>query len=272
MDVRHKLKKVKTSEKIPNYLYVKDLFWIQLKKHLVTFGFKNLPSKQHFTISFNSDSDLNFHLTKNTNDQVAKPSIPLVIMNKEHFNTHFESLAMKVISCSLTQVKIEDLVKLPDLNILAPNESIKDDPLNSAIENLYDQFKDSIENKKRIKIKQGWESKITSVLSSEKTLNSICEGVSKFDRKLLEELNNCYLIDNDQVRNIFKINGLWFEFKTDLNIIELLTNIMSEKLARNICWKIKRSIVILERTESFKEVEHLRNPIRLVPYENTACA
>ena len=77
-----------------NRFKIKGLGWVQLNPHLLSFGHKNLPKDVHFTISWNGEKDIDFHLTRNVFNKDDKPGslsalLPVFFVMPKAVNTEF---------------------------------------------------------------------------------------------------------------------------------------------------------------------------------------
>jgi hypothetical protein len=82
-----------------NHIAFNDLFWFQIKPHLISFGFQGLPSDTHFTIGFDPrSSDINLHITKNVKDYKNKPKITVAKIDKTILEEDLEILLIKLLN------------------------------------------------------------------------------------------------------------------------------------------------------------------------------
>jgi hypothetical protein len=258
----------KTENKF-NSISVKDLLWFQIKEHLISFRFIGLPKELHYTISFNSESDYNLHITKNTKNEDDKPKISILIIDRELAKSDFESLVFTMIFNLLKPIDIDKLKQATELDFISFSQLENDYSFSEFQKKLLDSFKDisKIKQKTRLKINGNWDETLLASVNSDEMLNLVNNNTSELIGTELKDLEGGMLISDGNVINVIKFFNEWYEFKTDIKPSELFLNIMDKKLVNLIWWKIKRSMIILKNANSYKEVEHLNKPIRLIKSE-----
>jgi hypothetical protein len=80
-----------------DHISINDFFWIKFAPQMINFGFQGLPKSIHYTIAFSDkSSDINFHVTKETQDPKNKPKIEIVRMDKKLLQEWFEKILPKL--------------------------------------------------------------------------------------------------------------------------------------------------------------------------------
>ncbi len=115
-------------------LSINDEFWISYSGNRISFRWKSLPEKTHFTIGTHKNSEIiNFHLTKeNGND---KPQLRLIEIRKDEFDKICQIFSVELISKMISEIEISDfkldtekleflsinqIDQIVDNNVLAP--------------------------------------------------------------------------------------------------------------------------------------------------------
>lgn len=62
---------------------INDVLWLRVQGHMISFRFHGMQEDVHFSISYNSNSpDINFHITRNTENADNKPKIEIARIKK----------------------------------------------------------------------------------------------------------------------------------------------------------------------------------------------
>lgn len=252
-----------------NSISIKDLFWFQIKEHLISFRFKGLPEELHYTISFNSKSDYDFHITKNTVNTNDKPKISILVIDKELAKSNFESLGISILFKMLKAVDMDKLKQSNELDFISFSQLEKDDCYSENEQYFLNNFKDisKVKQKTRLKVNGKWNERLLNYLTSDGLMNLVNNNISSFNEIIHEDMNGGILLRDGSVIYMIKILEKWYELRTDLKLTELFSETIDKDLLKLIWWKIKRSIVNLKNVNSYKEIEHLNKPIRLVQNE-----
>ncbi len=253
-----------------NYISIKGLFWMQFKEHLVSFGFKGLPTDQHFTISFNAENDINFHITKNVANSKNKPKIPILSIDKKIASSDFGSLFLAMLFNVLKPIDIDELKKKTELEFISFSQLEKDNSYSKSQQKLFDSFRDisKIKQKTRLKINSKWEEELVTYFTSDDMLNLVNKNITEFNETEENGIDSGILLSNGNVIQVMKIYSKWYEFNTDIKPIDLFSGIIDRKIVNLIWLKIKRSIVSLKKVQTYKETEHLNKPIQLIKKQN----
>lgn len=265
------MNKIKHSKAL-DYFSISDLFWVQIKGHLISFGFKGLPADTHFTIGFDSRSpDINLHITKNTTDQTNKPKITIVTIDKKLLEQDNNSLAINLMNKVLQPIDINHYIRKYDNKIgYISFENLQNSSLASITEQgLIDSFKDTyeIKRKTRLKIKGEIESRLENFAKSEEIQSAIMENIVEFNNDFSTFADGGIILTEEETVQVIRINDKWFTLRTDLKPTDFMTILVNSDLAKLLYYKTKRAIVIVKKSNSFDDTREHNKPIRLIRQE-----
>ncbi|MBI1184146.1 hypothetical protein GC194_07735 [bacterium] len=253
-----------------DHISVNDLFWIQFKSHLISFGFKGLPDGIHFTIGFDSRTpDANLHVTKNHSDPKDKPKIKIFVIDKALLEEIAPSLSLSMLNSLLEPIDIDNLQleSKSDLGFISFN-NIENSALSAISEQkLIDSFKDisRFRKKSRLKIKGNFEERLENFVQDNEYQQEMMKKLERLD--LTEEFKSPVeggiILTSDNILYVIRINALWYTFKTDLKFSDIFTGIMDARLVRHLIWKTKRAIIQVKNAETYLDTKKYDNPIRL---------
>lgn len=249
-------------EKNIDYFSVNDLFWVQFKEHLISFGYKELPKDIHFTISFNGVHGINLHVTKNSDDFKNKPQIGIVSINKDDFERFENLITKKLLHLILKPFDIEDFKKRNRNRVgFLPFEKIQQSNTGKMIEEkLKDIIKpiSKLQRKSRFKIKGDLSTAFNENTFSIPFLNKLMKHIRplNFKSNLFVEGGN--LISRKESIMVVRIDDKWFEINQP-EIKNLLILLMGKNIGNKIKGRLKRAIVLVKNANSYKEVEKYKS-------------
>ncbi len=245
---------------------------MQLKSHLWSFGFKGLPSDQHFTFAKNSNSGINFHLTKNIHDPEypkKKPAIPILELDKEIIDSDINSLFLKMFFGMLNEINIEEIKNKAKLTFLSFDDLKYDDNYQETQKDLFKKFEDisKITKKTRLKVSGEWTDRLVSITESEKMLDLINRNTNDFNNVNLKDIDGGILVSEGNILSVIKIYEKWYELSTNKKPIEMFKTVLDEKIANFLWYNIRRSIVILKSVNTWRQTENYYRPVKLTLIE-----
>jgi hypothetical protein len=251
-----------------DYISINDIFWVQFKPYLVSFGFNGLPKDIHFTISFNDNNpDINFHVTKNADNPNDKPQIRIVCIDKLLLEVYVSSFSLALLNKVLQPINIEELKTKYDNDIgFISFDNLELSDTNSLLKHkLIDSFKNNMEIKRktRLKIKGDIEKKIESFTTSEELYTSIINNMVELSNEFQKSVEAGMIITEDTILTVIRINEGWFTIKKGMKPSDLITTFVNPKLAHHLIWKTIRAINAVKNAKKYSDTEHLNKPIRL---------
>jgi len=252
-----------------NNLSLNDDFWIQIKGHLISFGFKGLPKDVHFTIFFGKNSPAyNFHVTKNISDTLLKPRIGILTIERKVLDEVSPASFQRLMYKLLQPIDLDELIRNSKGNIsFLSFDSLKNTPFSNEVEERFTKgIKEisRIRKKKRIKIEGNIGEHLEKTFLREKFSDDISnylqETPTVFDPKA-----ESYLVQiGKETIPCFRINDKWYKFSfDDFKPMDILTGFVRPELARMIIWRTKRAIVLLKYANFYGDVEYLHKPLKL---------
>lgn len=251
-----------------NHISINDLFWVQFKSYLVSFGHTELPPDVHFTIVFDEKlPDVNIHVTRNVSDPTNKPKIRIVEINKEllisllpAWNQACLKSILKPIDLSALKSKSNGLVGF------IPNDRLKG--AHPIIEkNLKNHFENNISFKKRktqIKIDGDLEKQIELFSASEEVQNAILNRMILLPKKYRKALDSGLIVAKEEMFHTIRVGDKWYRIEPPKELFDLLTIVMKPELANTIIAKMKDALEKIKTSNSYAETKHLDIPVRII--------
>lgn len=255
--------------KIIDYLSINDLFWVQIKTHLISFGFKGLPIDTHFTIGFDSRSpDINLHITKNTNDLKNKPKITIVTIDKTLLGQDINLIAFRLLNIIFEPFDFKEYKKNYDYNLgFISFEKFKNSNSSSLMEqDLINCFKEiaAIKKNTRLKINGDIERTFENFTKSKQNVSTICNNIIEISSEFTPFLESGIIISNDAILNVVLYNDMWHTIKTDIKPIDFASALLNIDLVKRLVYMTKRAIIKVKNSETFDDTRKFNIPIRLV--------
>jgi hypothetical protein len=251
-----------------DYFSINDLFWVQIKEHLISFGFKGLPTDIHFTIGFDNRSpDINLHITKNTTDHTKKPKITVVTIDKTIFEQDINYLVLRLLNKVLQPFDINKHKNQYDYNLgfISFENMQSSSSASITVQGLIDSFKDisEIKRKTRLKINGDFESRLENFAKSEVIQSSIFENIVELTDEFTTFANGGMIISEENTVQVIRFNDKWFTLRTDLKPIDLLTILVNSDLAKLLYYKTIRALINVKNSNTYDETRQMNKPIRL---------
>jgi hypothetical protein len=257
---------------------INDIFWIQFREHLLSFGFKGLPKDTHFTIVFDDKNpDINLHATKNVSNSKDKPQIKIVVIDKILLEEVIPSLTLLFLNKILQPLDMDEFkskhkhgLKFISFDTL---ECLGTYSMTERV--LINSFKDiaKFRQKTRLKIKGDIANRLEAIASSEDLQSLILKNMVELSNEFKKPVDGGIIISEENYLQVIRINDRWFTFRTDIKLFDILTAIVNPKLARHLIWKTKRALVAVKNADNYTDIKHLNKPVRLVkqPKIGQAC-
>lgn len=252
-----------------DYISINDIFWIQFKMNLISFGFKGLPDKTHFTIVFDSrNPDINFHVTKNTANKKDKPQIKIVIIDKKLLEEVIPSIMIALLNKVLKPFNIKEYKDKFDYNLgFVSFESLQNSMYSYLNEQqIIDGFKDisRIKQKTRLKVEGEIETRIENFANSKELQNRVLDNIVELSDDFTNVTNGGIILTEDKLLQVIQINEKWFTIRNEIKPFDILCAFVNPNLAQLIIWKTKRALISLKNANKYSDTQHLNKPIRLV--------
>jgi len=255
---------LKKEDKKINRFKIKGLGWVQINPHLLSFGHKNLPKDVHFTVSWNGEKDMDFHLTRNVSDKDDKPYIPILKIEREVikedvesiFLTMFFSILRKIEPKEIREFKTAKYVSFTELNSNATNFSVD--------EKLHHHFKNNLKKgASRIEIKGDWMSKLETWAISDDMVAVVNENMAGFNQSRRNQVEGGIIVSPSKTLFVINIFDEWFEFRDNMKQQEMFRNLIPLELFNRIKENIKNGVDFIQSAKSKSDTAHFK-PIRLV--------
>lgn len=261
-----------------NYFSLAGLFWVQFREELISFSVPGLPKDIHFTFSFpNSKPYINFHITKNTEDARNKPKIEIFRVDKSDLDDLSVFLSNNLLRVMLKPVNMEQLKTKHGGNIgYIPKECFEESENSDSIE-LQNQLSESIREfvevkrkKTRVKLKKGFEKGLEKFGTSNETIGKIEKFITAVPECSEHEITGGMAIAGEEVLNLIHWQGQWHTLNLDLKPYDLFRLVVGDDLLASVLsWKVKRAIVILSKSKSYKDTKQHSEPIKIILKKRT---
>lgn len=252
-----------------NHISINDIFWLQIKSHLVSFGFKGLPDDVHYTISFSDlSTKVNLHVTKNVSDHTNKPQVKIIEIEKDLLEKIAPELMKKVLRMQLQPLDIDELKNnYEDAIGFIPYDELSRPEYQSVTEKrLIEMFSDiaRIRKKTKLKISGDIDQRFEAWTNSEDTQREIIDAIIELPIEISKKVMGGVILTPDQTIQAISLNGKWYSLKTDLKPAKILEVCIGPVLAKQIVWKAKRALVIVKYANSYSDTEPMNKPVHLV--------
>lgn len=243
----------------------------------MSFGFKGIPSDQHFTFAKNDKSGINFHITKNIADpknSLKKPFIPILEIDKKIISSDLNSLFLSMFFVMLNEIDISEIEGEQETTFLSFDDLDKDMPYGKNEKEFFKNFEgvSKITRKTRLKVNEGWVDKLVELTQSKKMVDLITQKTKKIQNVQLKEIDGGVLLSGEKVLYAIKIYDKWFELSIDKKPIEMFKQVIGERLAKIIWYNIRRAIIILKTVDSWRDTENKYKPITIIKNEEKPVA
>ena len=252
-----------------DYISINDIFWIQFKSHLVSFGFKGLPDGTHFTIGFDERSpDINFHVTKNATNPKDKPQIKIIVIDKQILEEVAPSLTLSMLNKILEPLDMKELKAKYDYDLgFISFDRLQNSEASSLTEQrLIDSFKDisRFRRKTQLKVEGDIEKRIESFATSEHLQQALLDNIVELSDEFEKYVEGGMILTEDNALQVIRINERWYSIRTDIKPFDILCAFVNPRLARHLVWNTKRALVAVKHSKKYSDTENLNKPIRLI--------
>lgn len=252
-----------------DYISINDIFWIQFKSQLISFGFKGLPEGTHFTISFDERSpDINFHVTKNATYLKDKPQIKIVVIDKQLLEDVAPSLTLLMLNKILKPLVMKELKAKYDYKLgFISFDSLQNSQVSFVTEQLLiESFKDisRFKRKTRLKVDGDINMGLENFAKSEHLQQTLLDNIVELSDEFEKYVEGGMVLTEDNTLQVIKINERWFTIRTDIKLYDILCVFVNPKIARHLVWKTKRALVAVKYAKKYSDTENLNKPVRLI--------
>jgi len=255
---------LKKEDKKINRFKIKGLGWVQLNPHLLSFGYKNLPKDVHFTISWNSEKDIDLHLTRNVSDKDDKPQIPILKFEKKVIKEDLEPIFLTMFFSILRKIEPEEIREFKTTQYLSFTELNSNATNFSVDEKLHRHFKNNLKKGvSRIEVTGDWMSKLETWVISDDMVAVVNENMAGFNKSIRNQVEGGIIVGPSKTLCVIKIFDEWFEFRDNMKPQEILRNLIPLELFNRIQENIKIGIDFIQSAKSKSDTAHFK-PIKLV--------
>jgi len=252
-------------DELLNYISYEDEFFIRLTTHVTSFGFKGLPKDVHFSISHHPAKDgLNFHVTRNTEDNRNKPQIVIFTISKLSAPKIIESMGKELITLICEPLFIPYYQKLSKRKfskrvLFIPYYKFDDfrNDLKLILENS------SIRKKRRIKIAEQIGDSFTAWSQDESVQAHLLSKFERLPKRPSPNPVNGFLFSPLYTGQVIISNGQYFRLKPIEDLRQFLGSIIGGKTMNSIVYKTLLAIKRVSIAKSYADTKKHNNPVCL---------
>lgn len=248
-----------------DYFSIDDAFWIQIRPHLVSFGFKDLPKDVHLTISFHPDNPkINFHVTKNVGNSSSKPKISIVEIDKSILDQIGEKVSRRMLGAALKRFDLRQFTldhrnKVGFISFDDIQKGKYSEQMENGLKNVFLPIT-TFPRKTRVKVKGDIGKQLEKFGTSkeyQKQLESYIVPVRHIPEGLLV---SGMLITKKDMKIVLRINGTWYEFYRPDNLMPIVSSIVGSVAAKKLYRRYRRALVLVRKANTYQEVEQYDKP------------
>ncbi len=248
-----------------------DLFWVQIREHLVSFGFKGLPKDIHLTISFHPDNPkINFHITKNIGDGSSKPKIAIVEVEKNALTHIYEIAGKRMLSLILKpfdmrQFTLQNRNKVGFISYEDIEKGKFSASMEEQLKNTFRPITTFPRKKTRIKIKGDVELQLKTLNNSkqyQKQLQSYIVPVRHIPNGFFV---GGMLLSKKELKTVVRIDNKWFEFKFPQTPSVIFNSLLGKEHAKKLLTTYKRALVRVKNANTYQDVAQFDKPFSFYP-------
>jgi hypothetical protein len=239
---------------------------IHFSNDRVSVGLNSFQNDLHFTLAFNSTSpDVNFHVSRNIGDPKTKPKSEVVRMKKkaaEHLVEEFSKFLLHHIlePLDVEALQIENEEKLRFISDADFQKSkfyqSASIHFNRAISNVSEE-----KRKGRFYVNDNLGEEFEKISADEKEFEEYFYSGKLLAEVSKEVVESGKMISDTNIFPVINFYGQWYLHKREIDFIELIKTFLKPKLSFKIYYRFKRAIVAVRNAQTYKEIEHLNNPI-----------
>lgn len=242
-------------------------FWIRFNSQLIIFDWEDLPKGVHYTIAFNENSeDINFHITKNVEDEKGKPHIEIARINKKLFGKWLKefvpllpSLLLKYIVKPLNIIELKNKYgnKLDFIHFDGLMQSnLLEQVLVENFDGMYRKLKKDTKLRVKGDIERGFENFVTSKKVKAVVLNNMSNLKSVY-----KEVG--VIVSRENIIPAIYTDNKWFSIEEKINTFELLKEFISPELLQLLNNKINKALEIIQEAKNCDDTALLNMSVRL---------
>jgi len=241
----------------------------------VSVGLDTFQSDIHFTLSFNSTNRdgskneyVNFHVSRNIGNPATKPKSEVVRMKKktaekfvEDFSKFLLQHILEILDTEVLQKEnTEKLCFISDADFPKSKFYLSTGiQFNRAISNVSEQRR-----KGRFYVNDNLGEELEKISADEKEFEEFIYSGKPLAEISNEIVESGKIITDTDFFSVINFYGKLYLHKNDIDFIKLIKTFLKPKLSFEIYYRFKRAIVAVRNAETYKEIEHLNNPVKIV--------
>ena len=256
----------KSKHAINNRFSFNDQFWAWFSLHLISFSFAGMQKDVHFSVSFNKNSsDLNLHLTRNTNNPENKPKIEVARISKKDLSVISGYLPDILFKRLLTPICFKRFGRRKNNyhygTSYLPLDNLEENVIGSLVQKELEQL--ILIRKKRLKLHSNFESHLTTAFKERNVGDQILGKIKWLPVKLQHKNMSAFIISNQFTGCALYISGKWYALRQDINLKELFCDVMPKHLSESLYFKILMAYTRICNCSTQEDSTPYNNPYSL---------
>ena len=241
---------------------------IHFSNERFSIGLDSFKSDIHFTLAFNSNSpDVNFHVSRNIGNPATKPKSEIVRMKKETTEQLVEDFSKFLLQHILEPLDIEALQKNAERLRFISDTDFQESKFYHSVNSQFSQIISDVSEEKRrgrFYVNKNLEKELEKLSPDESAFEEYYYSGKPLDEVSNEVVESGKMISDTEFFSVINFYGKWYLPKNNVDIIDLIKTFFKPKLSFQVMCRFKRAIVAVRNATTFKEIEHLNKPVKIV--------
>lgn len=253
-------------EKTINHFTVNDLFWINMKDHLINYSLGELPKSLHYTIVLENSPNVNLHITRNIDVLLPKqkPSLKIFIVDKKLFENALPHLALSFFKMLFQPFDLQALRKKHGRRLYfypLDKHSSTEVRLQKKMIEVFTPIAKLTRGKTRLKLDGDIEDRLKKIVFSQEMRIAFRKNAVRLTGALQKRKKDGIIFSAEETYHVVNLGDKWYTMSQNLDPMLFLKNNLGYEKAIEISWKIRRAIVAVSNAKCRDEIAHLENPI-----------
>lgn len=241
----------------------------------VSLGLDTFQSDIHFTLAFNSTNRdgskneyINFHVSRNFGNPATKPKSEVIRMKKKDAEQLVEDFSRVLLHHILEPLDIEALQRknTEPLRFISDTD-FQESKFYRSVNSQFGKIISEVSEEKRkgrFYISNNLENELEKLLPDESAFEEYCYSGKPLDGVSNEVVESGKIASDTNLIQAINFYGQWYLPKNDIPFLDLIKAFLKPQLSFKIYYRFKRAIVAVRNASTYREIEHLNNPVIIV--------